>query len=138
MNCETTMPTFQSDFHRGYQSSNGKSIVDKGGRKRKMRCFIHFNIFSDFWGSLFGTNSDSNSVVLPGEVLNATRHVFFHVIKPGNRNNTGNRCWDSTQKCPISPLIVFQRIRVSGEIEHFVSGEIRHFRDRFRHLMLKH
>ena len=59
-------------------------------------------------------------------------------VKPGNRNNTGNRCWDSTQKCPISPLIVFQRIRVSGEIEHFVSGEIRHFRDRFRHLMLKH
>ena len=74
------MPTFQSDFHRGYQSSNGKSIVDIGGRKSKMRCFIHFNIFSDFWGSLFGTNSDSNSVVLPGEVLNATRHVFFHFI----------------------------------------------------------
>ena len=74
------MPTFQSDFHRGYQSSNGKSIDDIGGRKSKMRCFIHFNIFSDFWGSLFGTNSDSNSVVLPGEVLNATRHVFFHFI----------------------------------------------------------
>ena len=29
LNCETTMPTFQSDFHRGYvQSSNGKSYND--------------------------------------------------------------------------------------------------------------
>lgn len=44
------MPTFQSDFHRGYvQSSN------------------------DFWGSLFGSNSGSNSVELPE--LNVTRSL---------------------------------------------------------------
>ena len=47
-------------------------------------------------------------------------------VKRGNRNNTGNRCWDSRWKCLISPLIQCQRIRASGEIEHFVSGEIRH------------
>ena len=40
-------------------------------------------------------------------------------IKRGNRNNTGNRCWDSKQKCLISPLILFRRIRANGQIEHF-------------------
>ena len=39
--------------------------------------------------------------------------------KRGTRNNTGNRYWDSTQKCPIWPLIILQQIRVSDEIEHF-------------------
>ena len=58
------------------------------------------------------------------------------VLKRGNRNNIENQCWDSTYKCLISPLILFQRIRVSGEIEHFVSGEIRHFCVWFRHLIL--
>ena len=35
---------------------------------------VILNLFSDFWGSLFGSNSGSNSVELPE--LNATRHVF--------------------------------------------------------------
>ena len=48
-------------------------------------------------------------------------------IKRGNRNNTGNWCWDSTEKCLISPLILFRQIKASGDIEHFVSCEIRHF-----------
>ena len=41
------------------------------------------------------------------------------VVKRGNRNNTGKPMSRYDKKCPISPLIVLQRIRGSGEIKNF-------------------
>ena len=40
-------------------------------------------------------------------------------IKRGHTTNTGNRCWNSTVKCWISPLILFKLITKSDEIVTF-------------------
>ena len=48
------------------------------------------------------------------------------LVKRGNRNNTGNRCWDSTEKCLISPLISVNESERVVKSYRFVS-EIRLF-----------